>query len=143
MGNIIALFILALAVLITAIVLVVKYVTKAIDGDIPVPRSSERTMEERLQAEIREETFNRRAELRRGQFIAERLQEANGNPSAYQGIVQALGSMIQPRDQILGEQRVEAQVTHTPSQTPQQPGQKDPKPTAPHHKSRYERDPVI
>lgn len=72
MGTIIALVLLALAVLVTVVVLIVKGMISVVEGDIPVPRSSERTIEERIRSEVQEETEARRAET---QHERERLVE--------------------------------------------------------------------
>ena len=67
MGTIIGLVLLALAVLVTVITVAVKAIVKAAGGDIPVPRSSEQTIEERILAESQEEAdvTARRVELQR------------------------------------------------------------------------------
>jgi hypothetical protein len=171
MGTIIALVLLALAVLITVTVLAVKAVIRGISGDIPVPRSSERTMEERVRAELQEETDARRAELQRERARLEeehrqlriRAQNATGvNQDILGGAVESLGRTFDeafarvgfPHTRSPGNQEV--QVTHRVETTvlgptggsPGQSGKPTPKqvkeqPPVVKRKSRYERDPVI
>lgn len=178
MTQVVVLFILALLLITLIVVVAVKATIRSIEGKIPVPRSSERTMEERLQAEIREETETLRAELRRDrerlaearrhlrrqvvmttlptQLRAQQIADAINRSTPFNALNQALSSIGPALNQALGDQG-QVRITHTvetietspsvqpPPQVDQKPGQKepDPKPAAPHRKSRYERDPVI
>jgi hypothetical protein len=171
MGTIIALVLLALAVLVTVIVLAVKVIIRVINGDIPVPRSSERTMEERILAEAQEETEFRREELRRER---ERLEEehrqlriraqnaigTDGQGAELASLAQSMNQMIRDMGSALGgalgtparqgvEIRFEQINTVTGPAAPGCPGAlgkpvpKESKPDPIKRKSRYERDPVI
>lgn len=167
MVRIVVLFLIALVVLITVVVIAVKATIRSIEGKIPVPRSSERTIEERVRAEVQEETETRRAELRRDrerlawdrrQFRMQ-VESLSSTPIAVDAVqqdalTQAINTIGQVIDRIPGSDQyqirpgVEMRVTHTVETTTTpitQPRQKnpEPKPATPHRKSRYERDPVI
>jgi len=163
MARIVVLFILATIGIITLVVLAVKATIKSIEGNVPVPRSSERTIEERLRAEVREEMETRRAELQRERDrLAEERRQLHSLTAALplqsrsvdrrpvgvvDALAQSLNSIGQSIDHIfdgngLVRPGVEIRVTHTretvepsPSipEKPQPPEKEDPNPKPADH----------
>ena len=153
MGTIIGLVLLALAVLVTVITIAVFQLRNWFSpnpehvhrGDIPNPRSSERTIEERILAESQEEAdvTARRVELQRErQRLVEERRQFHTQIRAQDatGVTDRRGA-----DLVAATQRVTT-VTGPTGGSPGQSGKPSQKAdtSAPvKRKSRYERDPVI
>jgi len=144
MGTIIALVLLALAVLITVVVIAVKAIIRGVSGDIPVPRSSERTMEERIRAEVQEETEARRGELQRERDrLAEERRRLDIQIRAQDatGVDEAFARVGFPHTRV--ETTVSGPTGGSLGQSGKPTKQVKEQPPVVKRKSRYERDPVI